>query len=70
MVPIAMDHLKEWAGMGAMAVLLLLISFMGLWCLCKMRFAQKWYAAMVVQAFTAIEAGQSPQAWFTVMNKY
>ena len=56
----AMNHLKEWAGMGAMAGLLLLVFFVGLWCLCKMRFAQRRHAVMVVQAFTAIEAGQYP----------
>lgn len=65
----AMNHLKQWAGMGALAGLLLLVSLMSLWCLCRMRFVQRWHTAMVVQTFTAIEAGQSPQAWLTVIQK-
>ena len=33
----AMNHLKEWAGMGALAGLLVLVSLVCLWCLCKIR---------------------------------
>lgn len=46
--------------MGALAGLLLLVSLVSLWCLCRMRFVQRRHAAMVVQAFAVIEAGQSP----------
>lgn len=56
----AVNHLREWAGMGALAGLLLLVSLVSLWCLCRMRFVQRRHAAMVVQAFAVIEAGQSP----------
>lgn len=63
-----MNHLKEWAGMGAMFGLLLLACSLGLWCICRMSLTQHWNAA-IVQAFTAIEAGQSPQAWLTVMQE-
>lgn len=37
----AMNHLKDWAGLGALAVLLLLVAFVSLWCLCQMRTVQK-----------------------------
>lgn len=64
----AIDHLKEWAGMGSLAILLVLASFVCLWCICKIRATQKRNTAMVVQAFAAIEAGQSPQAWLATMK--
>lgn len=64
----AKNHLKEWAGMGAMAGLLVLVSLVGLWCICRMCFAQRRQAAMIVQAFTIIETGQFPQAWLSVMK--
>lgn len=57
----AMNHLKEWAGIGSLTGVLVLTSLVGLWCICKIRVSQKRDAAMIVQAFTAIEAGQSPQ---------
>ena len=53
----AMNHLKEWAGLGVMAVMLVVACLVGLWCICKMRFAQRHYAAMVAQAFMAMDAG-------------
>ena len=63
-----MNRLKEWVGMGAMAGLLVLVSFVVLWCICRMRFAQWQQAAMIIQAFSAIEAGQLPQVWLSVMK--
>ena len=59
----AMDHLKEWAGIGVLAGLMVLASLVCLWCVCRMRVSQHRNAALVIQAFTAIEAGQSPQVW-------
>ena len=53
----AMNHLKEWAGLGVMAVMLVVACLVGLWYICKMRFAQKQHAAMVAQAFVAMDAG-------------
>lgn len=64
----AMNHLKEWAGIGSMAVLMVLASLVGLWCICKIRATQRLNAAMVIQAFTAIEVGQSPQAWLAAIK--
>ena len=64
----AMNHLKEWAGMGALAGLLVLVSLVCLWCICKIRVSQQRNAAMIIQAFTAIEAGQSPQAWLATIK--
>ena len=58
----AMNHLKEWAGMGTLAGLLMLVSLICLWCLCKIRVTRKHDTAMITQAFTTIEAGQSLQA--------
>ena len=56
----AMNHLKEWVGMGALGGVL--VSLIALWCICGMRVTQRSSNAMIAQAFTALEAGQSPQA--------
>ena len=56
----AINHLKEWAGLGMLTALLVLVSLVCLWCICKIRFFQQHSAAMIIQAFTVIEAGQSP----------
>lgn len=63
-----MDHLKEWAGLGALTGLLIRVSLVCLWCICKIRVTQQCDAAMITQAFTAIEAGQSPQAWLAAIK--
>ncbi|XP_052594111.1 uncharacterized protein LOC128110428 [Peromyscus californicus insignis] len=62
------NFLKEWAGLGALLVLVILAFLVCLWCFHKMRFAQRCQAAMIIQAFTAIEAGQSPQAWLVKLQ--
>lgn len=58
-----MDHLREWAGVGALTGLMVLASLVCLWCICHIRVSQHRNAVMIIQAFTAIEAGQSPQVW-------
>ena len=64
----AMNHLKEWAGMRTLAGLLVLVSLACLWCICKIRFSQQHNAAMIIQAFMVMEAGQSPYAWLATMK--
>ena len=56
----AINHVKEWANLGMLAGLLVLVSLVCLWCICKIGCPQQHNAAMIIQAFTAIEAGQSP----------
>ena len=58
----AMDHLKEWAGIGALTGLMVLASLVCLWCICHIRVSQHRNAVMIMQAFKAIEAGQSSWA--------
>ncbi|EGW11909.1 Envelope glycoprotein [Cricetulus griseus] len=65
----AMDHLKEWVGLGAFAGLMVLASLVCLWCLCQIRKTQKRDAVMITQAFMAIEAGQSPHAWLSLLQR-
>ena len=64
----AMNLLKEWAGLGALAGLLVWVSLACLWCICRIRDSQRCSTAMIIQAFMAIEAGQSPQAWLATMK--
>lgn len=65
----AMNHLKEWAGIGSLAILLALAALVGIYCICKMRADLMRSHAMIIQAFTAIEAGQSPQAWIAAIKQ-
>ena len=66
---IAMDHLKEWVGIGALTGLMVLASLVCLWCIRSIRVSQRRNVALVIQAFTAIEAGQSPQAWLSTLKE-
>jgi hypothetical protein len=49
-------------------VVLVLACMLCVWCMCHLRNAQVRTATMVVQAFAAEEAGQSPQIWLTAMK--
>ena len=61
-------YIKEWAGVGVMLSMMLLAIFVCLWCFCRIRKSQKSQIAMLVQAFAAVEAGQSPQAWLSMLT--
>ncbi|EGV99410.1 Envelope glycoprotein [Cricetulus griseus] len=64
----AMNHLKEWAGIGALTGFMVLASRACLWCICRMRVSQRRNVAMIIQAFTAVGAGQFPQAWSAIFE--
>ena len=64
----AMNHLKKWAGMGALGCMLVIVCVLCVWCMCRQR-VQAHTSAMVVQAFAAVEAGQSPQIWLAALKK-
>ena len=59
---------KEWAGISALAVALVLACMLGVWCMYWLPNAQVHTAAMVVQAFATVESGQSPQIWLVAMK--
>jgi hypothetical protein len=59
---------KKLAGKGALAVTLVLTCMLCVWCMCQLRNSQVHTAAMVVQAFATVEAGQSPQIWLAAMK--
>jgi hypothetical protein len=63
-----LDIGKEWTGIGALAVALVLAFMLCVWCMCRLRNAQVHTATMVVQAFATVEAGQSPQIWLAAMK--
>ena len=64
----AMNHLKEWACLGALTGLMVIVSLASLWCICWIRGSHSGDAAMIIQAFAALEAGQSPHAWLVTMK--
>ena len=61
----AMNNLKEWAGLGALTGLMVIAC---LWCICWIRGSQSRDAAIFIQAFAALEAGQSPHVWLATMK--
>ena len=56
----AMNHLKEWAGLGALAGLLVLVSLVCLWCICKIRFFQQRNAVMIIKPLRPLKQKSPP----------
>ena len=65
----AMSHLKEWAGIGGLALCCVLISVLAFWCICRMQHHHHKAQALLIQAFAAVEMGQSPQVWLGMLGK-
>ena len=57
----AISHLKEWAGIGGLAIICVATGVMALWCICRMQNRHTYAQALLIQAFAALELGQSPQ---------
>lgn len=64
----AMNHLKEWAGLGSMLVILMGVSAFCLCLIFQLIHTRKRDLALVTQAMYAIKAGHSSQAWLLVMK--
>lgn len=64
----AVSYLKEWAGMGAFAFILLGILLLCLYCLCRLYKSRRRDLAMLVQAMQAIDRGDSPQVWIASLK--
>ena len=65
----AMSHLKEWASIGGLALCCVLISVLAFWCICCMQHRHRRAQALLIQAFAAVEMGQSPQVWLGMLGK-
>ena len=65
----AMSHLKEWAGIGGLALCCVLISVLAFWCIYRMQHHHRRAQALLIQAFAAVEMGQSPQVWLGMLGK-
>ena len=68
-ITVAASRLKEWAGLAGLALCLILISVLAFWCMCCMQFKQRRTQALMIQAFAAVETGQSPQVWLGMLEK-
>ena len=66
----SMSHLKEWAGIGGLALCCMLTSILAFWCICRMQHHHRRAQALLIQAFAAVEMGQSPQVWLGMLGKY
>ena len=51
----AMSHLKEWAGIGGLALCCMLINVLAFWCICRMQHCHRRAQALLIQAFAAVE---------------
>ncbi|MGE9574266.1 hypothetical protein ACQP3C_24705, partial [Escherichia coli] len=63
----AMNHLKDWAGMGALGGMLILVSFIALWCICRMRVTQQRRNTMSAQAFSLVKEWAGVGVMFSMM---
>lgn len=66
----AASHLKEWAGLRALGICLVLLCILCLCCLRKLFHQRATDQVLIAQAFAAIELGQSPQIWLAAMGKF
>jgi hypothetical protein len=65
----AISHLKEWAGIGGLAIICVATGVMSLWCICCMQRRHTRAQALLIQAFAALELGQSFQVWLGMLEK-
>ncbi|XP_057355427.1 uncharacterized protein LOC130683210 [Manis pentadactyla] len=65
----ALSHVKEWAGMAGMGVVMLGGLMLLLWLLCRLRTQQRRDKVVIAQALLAVEMGASPQVWLNILKK-
>ena len=53
----AVSHLKQWAGIGGLAMCPILIGVLAFWCICRIQSHQRRAQALMIQAFAAVETG-------------
>lgn len=65
----SVSFLKQWAGLGALAILLVIANvFMIRW-FCSLRRRQRRQQQLMAQAMMALEAGTSPQVWLGMLDR-
>ena len=66
----ATDCLKEWAGMGAIGRILMLILGLEFWALCLFQASRRQERAVIRQALMAIETGHSFMIWLAALKEF
>lgn len=64
----AENHLKEWAGMGALAGVML-VAGTSLWLICRMQASRRQEKTLITQALMVIEDVQSSMIWLAALNE-
>ncbi|XP_044089573.1 uncharacterized protein LOC122895871 [Neovison vison] len=65
----SVSFLKQWAGLGALAILLVIANvFMIRW-FCSLGRRQRRQQQLMAQAMMALEAGTSPQVWLGMLDR-
>ncbi|XP_051062426.1 uncharacterized protein LOC127238013 [Phodopus roborovskii] len=62
------SYFKEWIGVGMFGMFCLAGMALVLFLICRMRFVRKREKVAIARALTALEAGQSPQAWISIFQ--
>lgn len=65
----AVSHLKEWAGVGVLGTALVGAIILGLYCLCRLRAQARVERQIMVQAMLAIQGGETPQIWLSMLDQ-
>lgn len=62
------SYFKEWIGVGMFGFVLLAGLGLTLFLLCRLRTVRKREKVAIARALSALEAGQSPQAWISILQ--
>lgn len=64
----AFSYFKEWVGVGMFGVFCVAGCSFCLWLICRLKAQHDRDRKVIAQAFMAIDAGQSPQAWLSALK--
>uniref|UniRef100_M3Z4E0 Retroviral envelope protein GP41-like domain-containing protein n=1 Tax=Mustela putorius furo TaxID=9669 RepID=M3Z4E0_MUSPF len=68
MVQQSVSFLKQWAGLGSLAILLVLANVLMVRWICSLGRRQRRQQQLMAQAMMALEAGTSPQIWLSMLD--
>lgn len=62
------SYFKEWIGVGMFGLIVLAGMGLILFLLCRLRLVRRREKVAIARALSALEAGQSPQAWISILQ--
>jgi hypothetical protein len=64
----ALSYFKEWVGVGLFGAALCCGLVFMLWLVCELRTQQRRDKVVIAQALAAIEQGNSPEIWLSMLR--